>query len=77
MPLFAIITLVFVGVASVLFVLFYLVLPKKTVLEERIESITPQKEELVFLEKPPTAWQKFLARLGKKVPLRPRTTENT
>lgn len=71
MPLFAVITLVFVSVASVLFVLFYLVLPKKSVLEERIESITPQKEELVFLEKPPTAWQKFLARLGKNVPLRP------
>ncbi len=71
MPLFAIVTLVFLGIASVLFFLFYLLVPKKTVLEERIESLTPYKEELTILERPPTAWQKFLGRLGKKIPLRP------
>src|SRR4030042_5874747 len=71
MPLFAIVTLVFLGIASVLFSLFYLLVPKKTVLEERIESLTPYKEEFTILERPLTAWQKFLARRGKKVPLRP------
>ena len=71
MPLFAIVTLVFLGIASVLFSLFYLLVPKKTVLEERIESLTPYKEEFTILERPLTAWQKFLGRLGKKIPLRP------
>src|SRR4030043_498192 len=71
MPLFAIVTLVFLGIASLLVSLFYLVVPKKTVLEERIESLTPYKEEFTILERPLTAWQKFLGRLGKKIPLRP------
>ena len=70
MPLYALLILVFLGIASILFFLFYMFLPKKTTLEERLESLTPYAEELT-LEKPPTAWQKFLGRLGKKVPLRP------
>jgi tight adherence protein C len=36
-----------------------------------MESLTSYTEEIILLEKPPTAWQKFLGRLGKNVPLRP------
>lgn len=71
MPLYALLILVFLGIASILFFLFYMFLPKKTTLEERLERLTSYAEELT-IEKPPTAWQKFLGRLGKKVPLGPR-----
>ncbi len=70
MPLYGVIILIFFGAASILFFLFYILLPKKPVLKERLESLTSYAEELT-LEKPPTAWLKFLGRLGKKVPLRP------
>lgn len=72
MPLYALLALIFLGMASMLFFLFYLFLPKKTVLKDRIEGLTTTyPEELVILEKPPSAWEKFLGRLGKNVPLRP------
>lgn len=72
MPLFVVSLLVFVGVASLLFFLFYVVMPKKTVLEERIEGLTPTpKEEVTLFETEISTWQKFLGRLGKNVPMRP------
>src|SRR4030042_3124781 len=74
MPLITLLALVFVGTASLLFFLFYvfLYLPKKTVVKERLESLTaPIEEGPILFEKPLSGWQKFLGRLGKKVPLRP------
>lgn len=71
MPLYALLILIFLGIAFALFFLFYMFLPKKTTLEERLESLTSYAEEIVLLEKPLSAWQKFLGRLGKKIPLRP------
>jgi tight adherence protein C len=71
MPLYGLIALVFFAAASLLFLLFYVLLPKRTVLKKRIESLTPSTEEIAFIEQPPTAWQKFLGRLGKKIPMRP------
>jgi tight adherence protein C len=71
MQLYILIALVFFATASLSFLLLYLLLPKKTTLKERMEGLTSDTEEITLLEKPPTAWQKFLGRLGKKVPLRP------
>jgi tight adherence protein C len=61
----------FAGIASLLFFLFYVVMPKKTILKERIETLTSPTEELSLTEKQVGSWQKFLSRLGKNVPLRP------
>jgi tight adherence protein C len=71
MPLFAVVGLVFIGAALALFFLFYLFLPRKTVLEERLETMRPLDERLVMFEKPKTGWQKFLSSIGKYVPLKP------
>ena len=71
MPLFVVTLLMFAGIASLLFFLFYVVMPKKTILKERIETLTSPTEELSLTEKQVNSWQKFLARLGKNVPLRP------
>jgi tight adherence protein C len=71
MPLYILIALVFFATSSFLFLLFYLLLPKKTALKERIESLTSYTEELTLMERPLTAWQKFLGRLGKNIPMRP------
>lgn len=70
MPIIVISVLAFLGIASIFLFLIYISLPKKTVLEERIESMKPFAEEIFFVEKEPTAWQKFLGRLGANVPLR-------
>lgn len=71
MPLNIIIVLLFVSMASILFFLIYLLIPRKTVAEERLESLATAVEALSAMEKPPTAFQKFLGRLGANVPLRP------
>ncbi len=71
MPLTIIIVLVFVGVASLLGVILYLLVPKKTVLEERLEKLVPATGEISIFEQPPTMGQKFLGRLGANIPLRP------
>jgi tight adherence protein C len=66
--------LIFIGTASLLFFLFYvfLSLPKKTSVKERLESLTSPVEEMrILLDQPLTGWQKFLGRMGAKVPLRP------
>jgi tight adherence protein C len=64
--------LVFLGTAMGLFVLMYMLVPRKTLLEERLEGITPGTVEPTLLELPPTGWRKVLAGLGGKVPLSPR-----
>jgi tight adherence protein C len=71
MPIVVIATLVFIAIASVLLFVIYVALPRKTVVEERIDSMTPYyTDEIIFVEKPPTRWQKFLGRLGANVPMR-------
>jgi tight adherence protein C len=71
MPLSILIVLVFVGIASVLGFVMYLMVPKKTVLEERLENLVPTMGEVSIFEKPLTVWEKFVGRLGANVPLRP------
>ena len=71
MPLYAISALVFIGAASILFFVIYIFLPKKPLLKERLEGLTSNAKAPVYLETPPSAWQKFLGRLGKNIPLRP------
>jgi tight adherence protein C len=71
MPLTILIVLVFIGIASVLGFVMYLLVPKKTVLEERIENLVPVVGEVSIFEKPPTVWEKFIGRLGANIPLRP------
>jgi tight adherence protein C len=74
MPLILLVILIFASAASLLFFMFYvfLYLPRRSGIKSRLESLTPPAEEMsIFLEKPPTAWQKFLGRLGANVPLRP------
>jgi tight adherence protein C len=70
MPLYIVIALVFVGIAALLFLLIYALLPKKTVLEERLESLVPGTERLTVLEKPSEGLQKFFERVGARVPVR-------
>lgn len=69
MPLNILIVLVFAGTASLVAFLLFMLVPKKTVLKERLESLEQRPMEPVF-EKPVTAWQKFIGRLGAEVPLR-------
>jgi tight adherence protein C len=48
-----------------------LVMPRKTVLEERLDSLTPRAgEDISLVESPPRAFQKLLASLGANIPLR-------
>ncbi len=71
MPLSVLIALIFIGITSLLVFAIYLFTPKKSILEERLESLSsPQAEEFTMFEKPPTAFQKFLGNLGANVPLR-------
>jgi tight adherence protein C len=70
MPIVFIATLVFIAIASVLLFMIYIAIPKKTVVEERIEGMTPYTDEMTFAERPPTKWQIFLGRLGANVPMR-------
>jgi len=72
MSLYFLVTLVFIGMVSVMFFLIYLVTPKKSILEERLEGLatTAKTEEISIFEKPLTPIQRYLARLGSKVPLR-------
>jgi len=71
MPLSVLIALVFIGITSLLIFVIYLLTPKKSILEERLESLaSTQPEVLTMFDKPPTSFQKFLGNLGANVPLR-------
>lgn len=70
MPLNVLIIIVFLAIASMLYFVFYLLIPKKTPLEERLERLSTKAEEVTILDKPPSGFQKFLGRLGANVPLR-------
>ncbi len=71
MQILALAALVFMGTALVLFVVMYAFIPRKSLLEERLESLSPTFEEPSYLEKPLSPAQRFLGRLGANVPLRP------
>ena len=70
MPIIVIAVLVFIAITSIMFFLVFIAMPRKTALEERIESMRIHTDDIIFVEKPPTAWQKFLGRLGANVPMR-------
>jgi tight adherence protein C len=71
MPIVVIAALAFIAIASVLLYIIYLALPRKTVVEERIDSMTPAyADEMIFAERRPTRWQIFLGRLGANIPMR-------
>ena len=63
--------LMFLGIASILLYLLYIAYPKKSIVQERIESMQPQVESVRVFETAPTKLQKFFGRLGKNVPMRP------
>ena len=63
--------LIFLGIASILLYLLYIAYPKKSTVQERIESMQPRVEAVRVFEQPPTKWQILLGRLGKNVPMRP------
>lgn len=71
MSLFGLIALIFLGTASLVFFLFYIFLPRKSIVKERIESLISDTEQQIYLERSLTKWQKFLGRIGKNVPMRP------
>ncbi len=73
MQLYIIVVLVFLGIVSLLFFLMSLLMPKKTVLEERIDNLSGGRTEeggMHLLETPLTPFQKVLARMGANIPLR-------
>jgi tight adherence protein C len=73
MPLFGVMILFFLGLSLLIFVLIYAFVPKKTILEERLQDMTsPEAEASVYLERPPSAMEKFLGNLGGKIPLSPK-----
>jgi tight adherence protein C len=71
MPLSVLLILVFVAVALLSYVILYLLIPKKTEVEARLEGLrtTSVAEPISLFDKPITPFQKFLGRLGAKVPL--------
>jgi tight adherence protein C len=73
MPLFGVIALFFLGLSLLIFALIYVFIPKKTILEERLQDMTStEAEALVYLDRPPSAMEKFLGNLGGKIPLSPK-----
>ena len=71
MTLIGLSLLLFVGIAGLLLFLIYIAYPKKTIVQERIESMQPRAEAVRVFEEAPTKWNIFLGRLGKQVPMRP------
>jgi tight adherence protein C len=71
MTLIGLSLLLFIGIAALLLFLIYVAYPKKSIVQERIESMQPRVGAVSVFEQPPTKWQLFLGRLGKNVPMRP------
>jgi tight adherence protein C len=69
MPLYLLIALIFVSIASLTAFLLYFLVPKKSTLKERLESLEPEVP-LYDLRESLTLGQKFLGRLGAGIPLR-------
>jgi tight adherence protein C len=71
MTLIGLSLLLFAGIAGILLFLIYIAYPRKSIVQERIESMQPQAEAVRVFEGEPTKWQIFLGRLGKNIPMRP------
>jgi tight adherence protein C len=71
MTLIGLSLLLFAGIAAILLFLIYIAYPRKSVVQERIESMQPRAEAIRVFEQAPTKWQILLGRLGKNVPMRP------
>ena len=71
MTLIGLSLLMFAGMAAILLFLIYIAYPKKSVLQERIETLQQKPETAQVFEQKPTKWNIFLGRLGKQVPMRP------
>jgi tight adherence protein C len=71
MTLISLSLLLFAGILAILLFLVYIVYPRKSIVQERIESMQPRVEAVRVFEQPPTKWQIFLGRLGKNIPMRP------
>jgi tight adherence protein C len=69
MPLYLLIALIFVGIASLTASLLFLLAPKKSPLKERLERLEPEVSQY-DLRDSLTLGQKFLGRLGAGIPLR-------
>jgi tight adherence protein C len=70
MPVYMVVALVFIGTASLVAFILYLVVPKETAIGERLKTLEPGIEEPLFSEQRPGVFRKFLGRLGANVPLR-------
>jgi tight adherence protein C len=75
MPVSVVIVLAFIVLSLVLFLIMYLFVPARSVLDERLSSFDQGSAEaegvVLGQKKPPGAWQIFLGKLGRSVPLRP------
>jgi len=71
MPVSAILILTFIGISVVSFFLLYVIVPKKSLVVERLEGITPKSLKQDKSEHRSTFWPKLLNRVGTYVPLRP------
>lgn len=71
MPLPILIGLVFIGIGSLVSFVLYLLIPRRTILEERLQGLSPRAGDISVIERPPTPLEKFLGRIGAGVPLRP------
>lgn len=71
MTLIGLSLLMFAGIAGILLFLIYIAYPKKSVLQERIETLQTRPDAARVFEEAPTKWNILLGRLGKKVPMRP------
>lgn len=71
MTLISLSLLFFVAIASILLFIIYIAIPKKSIVQERIETLQPDIKTASVFEQAPTKWNIFLGRLGKNVPMRP------
>jgi tight adherence protein C len=71
MTLIGLSLLLFAGIAAILLFPIYIAYPRKSVLQERIETLQPTPKTPSVFEQAPTKWNIFLGRLGKNVPMRP------
>jgi tight adherence protein C len=72
MPIIGVTLIAFLIIALGLFFLLYLFIPKKTLLEERLEGMAGHEIDESFLMRPQTGLEKFLSRLGGTVPINAR-----
>jgi len=72
MSLIVITSLIFLGTALLLFVIMLAFVPRKTVVEERLEGFAQDTGAETYVERAPSGFTRFLSSLGGSVPLNPR-----